>query len=448
MKIKINKKNFVSYLIILFILFLCSLLNKFKVSTYASIIAFVFLCINVYMKHPRFYIKYFAIVFSFFAGYFSLCLIEFSSIYMSEIQSYSSFQGTIPLYTLSIAMLTIGIILFDKKIDDAVIINSDNHSSKKSFLNFMNLIIFIMYIGLFLQVYKHPSFLLGLQRVGYATEYGVKGIWEKISGLSYSLVPIPLYMIVAEKNKFKKIVSFLSVSLLVLYALWTGNKFGPFLIIIYIFLIIYGGFLTEKKIKKMIVISVILILSIIGIALNINNITSKSSNSDYLETRLSAQNQIYWKIMSVYDGKTHLSELPEEISGQFTGSDIVSENIGSKYGIYKMMYIVAPQNAINRFLSGGYRYTYCGYASMLYYFGYIGPIIYSIFSSLLFVLLTNSILKSFKNNDYISAIICMRLFIISQTAINMFLFYQFWDVISILSYIYLLFFKNKKIVIK
>ena len=154
---------------------------------------------------------------------------------MSEIQSYSSFQGTIPLYTLSIAMLTIGIILFDKKIDDAVIINSDNHSSKKSFLNFMNLIIFIMYIGLFLQVYKHPSFLLGLQRVGYATEYGVKGIWEKISGLSYSLVPIPLYMIVAEKNKFKKIVSFLSVSLLVLYALWTGNKFGPFLIIIYIF---------------------------------------------------------------------------------------------------------------------------------------------------------------------------------------------------------------------
>ena len=72
-----------------------------------------------------------------------------------------------------------------------------------------------------------------------------------------------------------------------------------------------------------------------------------------------------------------------------------------------------------------------------YYFGTAGPLVFSCIMGVIVSLLTNGLLCSIASDRLVVAAVCMRLLVISLTALSMFLFIGYFDELSLLSYFFL-----------
>ena len=103
------------------------------------------------------------------------------------------------------------------------------------------------------------------------------------------------------------------------------------------------------------------------------------------------------------------------------------------------MYLCDPEEVVTNKLVSGSRYSEAGYAVMYYYFGVLGVIFYSILIGLVFSGIMKALINALQTEDYIKAMIYMRFFMLIRAAFSMFTFGEFLDIISILSYAYLIF---------
>lgn len=447
-RITISREE-ISLTCILFLLFTsCVLFSESEWSSILSLIGFGAYCIYLLKIDILYYIKYLAFIFIAFSAILGTTVIEFFNLYLVELQCESSYVGSLPLLILGYWCLLVSFRIFDtrkqiKNLSDSLKLNNSEIKILRIFVWGVCLIFLLM----FLKVIKYPAFLLGIDRFAYSMYYQPSGIWSIISNISPLLLVFPILYFI----NGKRVISSITILLYFFYALWTGNKFGPFFTLICIFLLIYSNKLIEKGkkyIKRVTGLLVIIFTLLIAFTIYFSQMSSDFTSLEYISTRAAQQGQLWWKSYELSNGEIHSEEFDEEISSAFSQDNSVSNNIGADYGIYKMMYYCAPNKLVDFKLSTGSRYTEAGMALINYYFGPIGLILFSNFIGFIIVKTINGFINCLTKRDYIKALILLRFFMIERTFLTMFVLSDITDVISLLSYLYLLFMNNKMLVIK
>ena len=449
---KVKKELLVTNLIFGSVFFICILLAKFKLFSYISMafwtVYFVRCCI---LKNKEFALKYLAFLFISGVAILGTAIIEFtSSIYLVELGCYSSFVGSLPLIIFGYWLFLFVIALIDSKYEIKIDRdNMDDLTKYKKLYNTISIIVLMAFLLLFSKVVTHSALQLGVDRFVYATQYSQLGILGKVVSNAPLLLVFPILTIIYNDN-FLRIIGVLGNVTYILYFIWTGNKFGPFFSLVCIFLLVYYKKILEKGkrfLKKILIISFILFGGIVAFAIIFSVSISSYSGLTYIEQRGSQQGQLWWKTYDICKN-IHPSEFIDEIRAMNNGKDAISDNVGSNNGIYKIMYLCAPREQVDFKLSTGARYTEAGFATMYYYFGTIGVIIFSCIMGGIVAVTINSFIAALNNRDYIKTLIFLRFFLLERGSLSMFLFNDFVGTVSLLSYLYLLIMIRKKIIFK
>lgn len=448
---KIKKRQLTANLIFGSIFFICVLLARFKVFSYISILFFffyfVYYCI---LKNKEFFFKYLAVLFISGMAILGTALIEIDEgIHLVELDCYSSFAGSLPLLIFGYWLLLFVITLVDYKYNVRISYESIAELKKyKKLYNIISIVVLVLFLLLFSKVATRPALLLGIDRFAYASQYSQLGVLGKVATNAPLLLVFPILTTIYNEN-FQRVIGILGIITYILYFLWIGNKFGPFFTLICIFLLIYYKKILNKGkkfIKKILIISFTAFGIILAFTIIFSISTSSYSGLEYLEQRGTQQGQLWWKTYEICEN-VHPMEFINEIKALGNGKDTISDNVGSDNGIYKIMYLCAPKNQVDFKLATGSRYSEAGYATMYYYFGKIGVIMFSCIMGMLIAVTINFIIRALNRGDYIKTLILLRFFLLERGSISMFLFNDFVGIISIISYVYLLLMKGKKIVI-
>lgn len=441
---KINKKTIFINIIFGTVFILCIILSFFKLFSFISFIAFIIYMIYIAFKYQEFVIKYLAFLFIAGMAIIGTTIIELGkSFYLKELQCFSAYTGSLPLLILVYWLFIFTLYIVDYKCNFNIKkINFNNSKQFRKFINLISLVVFVLFALLFSNVVSHSALFLGMDRFIYASKYGVNGIWRIITNEAPLLIIFPILSVIYGS----KLIGISTILLYILYFLWTGNKFGPFFTLLCIFLLVYYKDILKKGkkyIKKIILISGIgfcfLLIYTVFFAVS----TSPYESVSYIMQRAAQQGQLWWKTYEQCDS-VHTGDFLDEIKSIGNGKEAISDNIGSSNGIYKIMYYCAPKSLVDYKLSTGSLYTEAGFALMYYYFGILGVIFFAVFCGIIFSLTINAFIKALNKKDYIKALILIRFFILERTFISMMIYNDFYDLLSILSFIYLLVMARKK----
>lgn len=422
---------------------ICCLLSEIEISSYISIALLVYLGFSIYRIRPVFYVKYLAFVFPAIAAIIGVSVIESSHTYLKELRDTSGFAGSLPLIVLSYSILLLVMFLYDLRHDKNSNLLKNNkiqdyHEEYPRYMILLTYLTLAIYAVFWARVITRPAFLLGLNRFAYSrtSSLNMSGIWGILNGQLPLLLFFPLMSIL---KGYKK-VGIAAILVYCLYSLWVGNKFGSFFTVLCVFLIIIYPRLSQasiKRVQKYARIAIIALAIIIILSMVIQSHLDVDS-SDYLLFRTSGQGQLWWAVYKKTDGLMHAEEIGDEIKGLFSGKNSIASNVGSNYGIYKMMYYCAPASVVNGKLAGGSRYTEAGFAAAYYYMGFTGCVLFATIMALLVSSILTELIKMIRAGRYFRALLLLRLFLISRTSLSMFLFNSFFDWISISSYVILI----------
>ena len=434
-----TKDLLVNFICILFA-GICVFFHQYSFASWISLVIFVLYCVYLLKQNVFFYIKYFPLVFSSISLILGTLFCEFTSIDLYEIAEKAHFVGSVPALILFQIVLYAGISLFDKPIkknEISVIVNNLTGDKYPSICHMISIGSTILLFLLFVRIIRTPAFLAGYDRFQYAEMvYSNTGIWRLIDNFSYALIVFPALDFV----NHHKISGGCGLLVYMLYNLWNGNKFGPFLTVLIFFLLVdYEKIALKNKarIRKLIRNGILCIVGLLLVASVLATNVMHISIEQYFGSRLAQQGQLWWKTYEVSD-TSHMSEITDEIHGTFYGSSNVSDNVGASHGIYKIMYLCGSKPYIDNKLRAGSRFTEAGYASAYYYLGTVGGVLFSLLFALIFAKTLNGFIRAIKNWNWINIAVLTRLYTIERITFSMFLFDGYFDSISILSYLLLI----------
>lgn len=428
------------------IFILCSIFPKISFSSYVSLAFCGVYLIYLLVFRQSFFLKYLAIVFAALVSIVGAAIVEFTrQLYLPELQCSSGFVGSLPLLILSYWILLITLLNYDEVygVEVRKFLVPMEDGINRRILNGSTIVVLIMFMLLFSRVITHPAFLLGIDRFAYASIYSVSGVLSIIDHISAVLLIFPILSLIYG-NKF---LGEFTILVYVLYYLWIGNKFGPFFTLMCVFFLVYYGKILKRGkhyLHKIIVIACILGSIVFAYAIYFTTSTSDFDSASYVLQRGAQQGQLWWKTYDLCDGIHHMNEFGNEFEAIVHNSSVV-ESVGANNGIYKIMYLCAPKFLVDAKLMTGSRYTEAGYATIYYYFGMLGTVLFSLIMGFVFALLINSFLKSLNNKEYIKSMILLRLFLIGRGSLTLFTFSDYLDFISLVSYLYLIVMWNKKL---
>lgn len=430
-----GKKSTVTLLLFgIILLSLCPLSQQYKFVSYLSIVAFVILLVCVAMVRTHFIFKYLPIVFAACSNLIGCYSCEFVPQYLGELRTYAEYAGSLPLATFSWYLVIVACFGWDSKfgVDDKIRAQVDQYRPKKSALfHLLNWFFLLLVVAMFFRVAPNPSFLIGLDRFDYAAAY-MNGIWGTFSSIASYLVIIPLIAMRTDQKK----IGIVAIALYLLFLFWTGTKFGGFfsvftgLVLVYYdkLLLIEGGRLRAMLIPIAVVFAALLLIA--NFAMSFVN-----DNEDYLAQRTAQQGQLWWRVYSLYEPGSGLGQIEDEVAEQFNYKPSIADNVRSQYGIYKIMYLSAPTEVVDAKIAAGARYTSASFASAYYYGGVIGLAAFAVFQGLLTAITTNLLLKALSRRAPIESVLVYRISMVVTTATSMFIFGDFFDVTSIVTYI-------------
>ena len=430
-------------------LMLCAVGSSFKIFSYISLCMIAIYWLNLIHYDKTYIIKYFAFIFSAMGTVVGAALIEFMpTFYLPELKCSSHFSGSLPLLILSYWLF-----LFVLEIKDhyygqtlrGIRVDFSRNKKAKGKINLLAACSGCLLLVLFLYEALHfpPSIRIGMDRFIYRSTYKLPWILSRLSDMSYLLLLFPLLALIYA-NRTVAVISILAYCA---HFLWTGEKFGGFFSLLCFLLIFFYDQVThfgKHKLRRIMRYIIVAFLALVLLAVFVVVKTTRSDPKDYFVTRASQQGQLWWKIYDLYQGDTHPAEFDNEIRALVSGSKSNQESIGAQHGIYKAMYLCAPESTVTFKLGTGARYTQGDYAVVYYYFGVPGVLVYSIIMGLVVSHIVNSLILTLKRRDYIRAFIYLRFFTMIRVSFSMFTFEGFLDVLSILSYLYLIYSHGKK----
>lgn len=447
---QIKRAKFIINGLVFALLLLCVLFSSIRAFSYVSLCVFAVYWLYLYHFNKIYFVKYLTFVFVVVGTVVGAVIIElFPEQFLPELRCQSHFSGSLPLlifsYWIFLCVLEIREYRYGKNIRNIQVDFSSNIKEKKV-INRFAIISCMLLLILLIYVVTHtiPSFLSGIDRFNFGRVYELPLIISKIYSNIYLLLVFP-FLALIYTNRLVGVISILSYCV---FNFWIGEKFGAFFSLLCILLIVlYNKILTiSKKILKRILLftlATFLVMIIVATAIFSSSITLNPY--EYFIQRTSQQGQLWWRTYDLYKGEIHSTEFDNEINAFIEGDKPNQECVGAKNGIYKVMYLCAPESVVSAKLASGVRYTQADYAAVYYYFGAPGVIIYSILMGLIASSIVNVFIRALQKKEYVKAMIYLRFFFMFRVSFSMFTFGSFISWLSILSYIYLIFTHGRRL---
>lgn len=446
----VQKDRFVCTSTMFVALLICVLFSNIKAFSYIALCIYIFYWLYLYHFNKTYFVKYFAFIFAAIGTVLGAVIIElFPEQYLGELRCQSHFTGSLPLLIFSYSIFLYVLELRDYHYGDNiknVQVDAIGKGQSKRVINIFAFGSGILLVVLFGYVATHtlPASLLKIDRFGFALRYEMPWIISKISAYSYLLLVFPLLALVYAN----RIVAIVSIFLYCAFNFWVGEKFGAFFTLMCIMLIVMYNkivLIDQKKLRKYLTVIIGVFIVLVVVAVAIMSSLTDSNPYEYFTQRTAQQGQLWWRTYDLYSGTAHPNEFVNEINAFVEGEKSVRESVWANNGIYKVMYLCAPESVVSSRLAGGSRYTQADYAVMYYYFGIPGVIIYSIIMGLIISCIVNSFIHAVQIKEYIKAVIYLRFFIMIRTSFSMFTFGGFLSFLSILSYVYLVFTHGRRL---
>ncbi len=425
----------------LVVLAACASLSTHFASSIVALGVFVGYMMLIFFRQPSFYLKYLPFLFAPATNIIGCAICEFSTFKLYELEATSGFEGSLPLLAFSRWLFVAILFALDCHLGVQTKMRpyrADGRSLLKEKIRFAaETATFALVALLFLHVIARPSFLEGLDRFEYNASY-MTGIWSMLDAAVIYLVAFP---VLAIRRNQRRALGIATIALLCLHLFWTGEKFGGFFAIACIFACAFYDRALSLSFRKTVITGAIMIfvsVALVGTALVANSFINKDNSANYyLPQRIAQQGQLWWKTFSQTHGQAHPEEFCSELKAIIDRKSSTKNNIGSDNGIYRIMYYTAPKSKVDRKLESGSRYTEAGYAVMYYYFGALGPVIYSCCMAALVFLIQNALVRALWTMDPLKMVIFPYFSYACRTGINMFVFHRFTSIAAILSYLYL-----------
>lgn len=397
----------------------CAISPEIRAMGVLSILLFISYILFELIHAPHRVFKYMPFYFGSVANIAGCAVCEYWNLFLSELSTTSGYAGSLPLLVLSNWVFLVVIAVYDSCF--GVEMEYVHGGSYSKITRMMTYFCFGCLLVMFCYVAPNPSFMLGVDRFAYASL--VPPAFVKIWNWMAFLVIFPILSI--KEGSYK--VGCAAIALYILYAVWTGNKFGPFVTLLYLFIFVYYRelySLGRERLTRVSVYVLLVLMVLVGGAILLQGATSSSARSDYAIQRLAQQGQLWWKTYQLADGDIHAEQFLNELDGLSASTDI-GKNAGSRYGIYGIMYLTTPEKIVDAKLATGSRYTEAGHASAYYCFGACGAIGFSVFMGLLIAFVTNAMLKALHEGRFVEGMIFVRLHGFSRVGLSMGVFSQF-----------------------
>ena len=418
-----NKFNFfgignIIYFVVLYIIYLLSgVYNNLLIILGVGVYFFL-----LYKYDREFIVKYFYIIFYILSNILGVFIIEVKDkLYLTELVRYSYRKNSLLILVIAhIVFLEVIRILnrkndkYGKKeiSDTNYIISNKLKLSKINVIKLILFIICVVNICIFISIFNRPFFIYKVDRFIYKEKY-LNPIVDVISNSYIYIMPIiAMYYI---RTKDKRVILLIGSIFIILF--WQGHKFAIFLELFYMILLAMINRLDYSKINKVLKKIVALICILLGFVVIQNFIVWRNNINDtisYFNSRIAQQGQLWWAMYNSTDSNNmKLNNIKDEFNVYFKSK--VSEDELYNSGIYKIMRMTTPKDRFYRKIySQKSRYVYSTQASIYYYFGEIGLIIFSILSAILYFIVIQRLVESIKNMKMIDAILLSRLFMITS----------------------------------
>lgn len=383
-----NKKIF--FISIQLVYIIINMLIPSKIITILSMFNYIIFIGYNYKKNFIETIVSFLLVFLSFIQIIGCFVIEYNFIYLFELKKYSFFKGSLPELIFIYMILFQSLFYFLKRENLKKKILNNTIKKLKLSQVYVSFIIIFTYNFYFLQkTMRTPYYKLNLDRFNYNII-----VFNKIEFFLFKLIfiiPIVLMYIYIRTKLMNKIIVIINFMLIMLILFLSGNKFGEYInIIYYAFLIFLPKIIRHiKKLKKFLNKIALLFLLIIIITYNHKKMYSSDYNVykfyNYTLQRLAQQGQLWW---GTYDKK--YEGTIEEFILEFKSNKseyLYNKDMKEQSGIWKIMLMNAPKEVVEKKFESNSRYTASTKASLNYYFGILGNIIFGVISARMYSLL-------------------------------------------------------------
>lgn len=379
------------------------------------LITFILYCTAVLCLYPLNMLKFAYMYFSVVGNVLGVYICETSGVYLKELGLFAGYAGSFPLI-VAIQMTYLFVLL---------LLDSDNSEKEtiKSGLpinrDFINLIMNIA-LGIMLAccVYAcaNPFYELGVDRFEYANLGPTEGLVSKIESLMVFLLPVASAAFFAGS----KVRASLFLLMYALTGYMIGNKFGIFLMILYVFILscypVFKRF-GIRRVRRVLGSLILMVVLLVGLVFAHNSIlygNDLSKNLTYFNQRIAQQGQLWWKSydLSVNQSSDFAEEPVDFITELAPWAFENTEPIDGRHGIYKIMKeTVADDLLFSNKILGKSTYAYSSQATIYKYFGFSGSVILSALLAVIQVFLTNKLISAIWNCRAIQSAICMKLLI-------------------------------------
>lgn len=426
------------------ILFICMLFRSEQVTCLISAISFIFYILNsIFFEKENLFLKYLHIFLStlfFLTGVF-VC--DNSRLWLGEIGETTFYCGAFNILAFYYWLFY----SFLKLIDPFFIILTKRSHSEITFgiisltkfaYRYGPLIVFITGSLLFLTVIQKPIFYGDyVNRLDYALHNVGRFVnnFRVFPALFITLI-IPLFLNSELKVNLINIIKFIVIPYIpyILFLIWTGNKYGAFIELVYLFVIPFFSMqkLNIKIIKKIFKIGLFVCIPLVALLFLyyiLNGSTFKSA-LDQIGIRIACQGELWWKLIAStkYNGFS-FDLFMQEFSNII--NSIVTEASVKDYGIYHLMKILGSPAVVEYYGTLGTRFTAAGIELPFYCMGYssflIIPILYCPFISYI----TNVYINSVCEKRIIASIASARLLQIALSAMQQGDWYMYFSTIPL-----------------
>jgi hypothetical protein len=394
-------------------------------NVYSDILS-LFLLMSYYFyslkTEPEFFIDTFFMQFYVLTNIFGVAVIEFFNPYLPELRSISEYNGSLKYIILAhfMTLTSCKWFYYIFKTKDSYPNRKKNfaHVTNSSFITIVQYggILVLLSLAIYIGFIVKPSFVHQVDRFIYKAEF-INPIILAIINLTFYVIPffILLWML-GKKVSLAIIIIYLIVQVMI------GEKFGLLFTVFSIYLIIQTMMFNIKPIfnwrkyikrnlKKIIVITSVLIT----LAIFINKLLYPELNlQNYVIDRAAQQGQLWHSIFSVKGD-------PFELDLENLKNELNSDNQYMK-GIYKIMYLVAPEWLVNLKINANSLFAFSTQSSILYNFNYVFLLFFqALFGVFMFWTVLNFKLAILRKS-FIRIVLSARLFFIFSLSFKLSMF--------------------------
>lgn len=366
------------FIIIQIIVVILSKLLKLNFFSYISYFNIIFFFIYKFRYQKKEFFLYFYIIIFAILHILGIFIIENNSFYLKEIDKISYFKGIVPDIIL-IYIIFISYLKIDKEVEYKQLSNC--------LLNKILVIIFFMYsLYFFLKIGENPYYKLKVDRFLYRENY--LSLFERRMIDLYMIPVLYSYRYLLKKNRdIFSVISIINILMIIVALFNLGAKFEEYLTIVLFSLGIYilnlSNYQLKKNIKKLVKnfsygVMGILILLIVHYS-KANNGYKFQEFRNFMFQRAAQQGQLYWGTYE-YTRNGEIEELIEEFKTE--NKYKVNKEIKEQVGIWKIMRLTTPVKIVERKAKAKSMYTNSTPASLNYYFGILGNIIFYIIAGI------------------------------------------------------------------